>query len=121
MKPQKQPFPLDFEDEKRKNTQNERSLQSFIQIVGDVYFRRISIEKAARIGEVDLPEARKMLSYFTKQLKVIKINNKRYLNKHKKFVGAKLAWIKEYLEKSKFNIFKIDDLRLYLRNREGGS
>ena len=91
--PQKQSFPLDFEDEKRKNTQNERSLQSFIQIVGDVYFRRISIEKAARIVEVDLPETRKMLSYFTKQSKVIKINNKRYLNKHKKLVGAKLAWI----------------------------
>ena len=83
VKPQKQPFQLNFEDEKRKNTQNERSLQSFIQIVGDVYFRRTSIEKAARIGEVDLPEARKMLSYFTKQLKIIKINNRRFLNKHK--------------------------------------
>ena len=48
-----------------------------------------------------------MLSYFTKQLKLIKINNKKYLNKHKKLVGAKLARIKEYLEKSKFNIFKL--------------
>ena len=45
VKPQKQPFRLDLEDEKRKKTQNERSLQSFIQIVGDAYFRRISIRK----------------------------------------------------------------------------
>ena len=50
---------MDLEDKKRKDVQNEKSYQRFIQIVDVVYIRRISIEKAARIGEVDLPEAKR--------------------------------------------------------------
>ena len=84
--------------------------QNFSKVVGEAFFKRIPIKKVCRENNIDLLGAKKMLSYFKNQIKRIKANNRKFLNKCKKIDETKLTLIKEFLNENTFKLFKLDNL-----------
>ena len=58
---------------------------------------------------------------FKNQIKRIKANNRKLLNKCKKIDETKITLIKEFLKENKFKLFKLDNLRCYTEAKVGDS
>ena len=91
-----------------------------IQIIYEIYYLKKKESIVARKYDLDLWIVRHLLTLFRRNLNSIKADNRRFLNKRKKVDGNIVKLIKEYWHSQRLNSFTINDLRLYLRDRQGG-
>ena len=62
---------------------------------------------------------RQNLIKFRKNLKTIKVNNRRFLGKKKKLDQEKQNLIRDYLKENQFRLYKLNDIRLHLLKNTG--
>ena len=62
---------------------------------------------------------RMIFSLYKQKLNLIKINNRRFLNKRRKIDNNVVDMIKEYWHHHSFTYFTLDDLRVYLKSNLG--
>ena len=86
---------------------------TLLQTIHDGYFRGVRITNAALKNQVDVGEAKKSLALFKRNLKSIKRDNRRFLNKTTKINEKTIDLIKEFLNENRFSLFKLDDLLLF--------
>ena len=75
---------------------------ALLQTINDCYRLGVLIEIAARWSKVDIGEAKKSLSLFQRNLKLIRRDNRRFLNKTTKIIHDTLKMIKEFLNENRF-------------------
>ena len=90
-----------------------------IKIIYEIYYMKKKESIVARKYDLDVWIVRQLLTLFRKNLNSIKADNRRFLNKRKKVDGNIVKLIKEYWHLQRLNSFTINDLRLYLRDRQG--
>ena len=85
------------------------------KVIFDKNFRKLSIKEIAINNNVGITMIRENLVKFKKNLKAIKVNNRRFLGKKKKLDKEKQNLIRDYLKENQFRLYKLNDIRLHLQ------
>ena len=94
------------------------SREKSIKLVYVYFFKKSSLAKAITQNQFDTNEAKRILAKITRNLKIIKIANKQFLNKKSKLNEKMLKLIKELLVENWFINFTLNDLQLYWRRKK---
>ena len=89
------------------------------KIIHEIFILKKNIKAVARKFDADLLDVSRFWSKYRQNLRMININNKRFLNKTRKLDSNKLGLIQNYWNTNKYDNFTANDVRLHLQNEIG--